>query len=289
MMGVANILLIKMSWITIRRSCGLVPVIHRSGVHTLSVTREQVNGSSIATVSLNRLPVNSFNIPFTLELTKILGEIENSGDVNAVIIKSSLPNVFSAGLDLKELYDTPREHIESFWRVFQDLWFQVYSSKLVTLSVINGHCLAAGTVISAACDYRLGIKGRYTIGVPAAKVGLVAPPLFLATLSTLMGKRKTEHALQTGKTFSPTEAVDIGLIDQVCTAQEANKASLQVLAPYLSVCQLSRKTMKEYLRAELVANFEQMREKDMHNFVDYVMKDSVQKTLSNYIQKMKRK
>lgn len=244
---------------------------------------------NVATVFLRRSPVNSFNIPFTLELTHTLKELEDSGSVDAVIIKSLLPNVFSAGLDLHELYGVSRDHLETFWWSVQDLWFQIYSSRLVTLSYINGHCLAAGTIIAAACDYRIACKGDYEIGVTAAKVGLVAPPWFLKMLARLMGERRTEHVLQVGRTFSPDEAVQIGLVDEVCSNKQTVDVCLQALSPYLSVSQESRRTMKQYFRAELVDGFDAMRLKDKDNFLDYVLKESVQKQLGVYIEQLKKK
>lgn len=257
----------------------------------ITVQREQLtsSGSNIASVVLHHSPVNSFNVSFTVELTQTLKEIEDSKEVEAIIIKSSLPNIFSAGLDLHELYGTPRDHMETFWRSVQELWFQIYSSKLVTMSLINGHCLAAGTIIAAACDYRIGIEGRYSLGVTAAKIGLVAPPWFLTMLCHLMGRRTTEHALQTSHTFSPDEAARVGLIDEVCSEEVAHDTCMQVLSRYLAVSQESRSTMKQYLRAELVREFEQSRDSDTHQFVDYVMKSSVQSKLGDYIQTLKRK
>lgn len=109
--------------------------------------------------------MNSFNLSFTSQLTNTLKEIEDSGAADAIIIKSLLPNVFSAGLDLHELHGVSRDHLESFWSSVQELWLQIYSSKLVILSLINGHCLAAGTMIAAACDYRVACEGDYLIGV----------------------------------------------------------------------------------------------------------------------------
>lgn len=269
------------------RNCLLGSTVTRALATFASMS--QISESRIATVSLHRSPVNSFNIPFSMEVTNILSEVEQSGEFDAIIIKSSLPKVFSAGLDLNELYNTPRQHMETFWHAFQNLWYQIYSSKLVTLALVSGHCLAAGTVIAAACDYRLGIEGNYAIGVPAARIGLVAPPWFLETLCNLMGVRKTEQALQIGKTFSPQEALHAGLLDQVCSAQEGSRTSLEVLAQYLSVCQESRGTMKQYLRAELLHKFERSRDQDMHDFVDHVTKVSVQEKLYSYIQEMRKR
>ena len=255
----------------------------------VTVKQEMVgtNKWNVATVFLKRSPVNSLNIPFTSQITHTLKEIENS-DVDAVIIKSLLPNVFSAGLDLHEMYGVSRDHLKEFWWIVQDLWFQIYSSRLVTLSYVSGHCLAAGTIIAAACDYRIACKGDYQIGVTAAKVGLVAPPWFLKMLSHLMGERRTEHVLQVGKTFSPDEAVQVGLVDEVCSDDQGSNACLQALSSYLSVSQQSRQTMKRYLRAELIDDFDSKRVKDRDNFLDYVMRDSVQEQLGIYIQQLKR-
>lgn len=242
---------------------------------------------NLATVFLNRSPVNSLDIPFTSQLTHTLKEIEDSDNVDAVLIKSLLPSVFSAGLDLHELYEVPRDHLDLFWWNVQELWFQIYSSRLVTLSYINGHCLAAGTIIAAACDYRIACKGDYQIGVPAVKVGLVAPQWFLKMLSHLMGERQTDHVIQVGKTFSPDEAVQVGLVDEVCSDDQSSHACQKALSLYLSVSQESRQTMKRYLRADLIDGFEAKRIQDKENFLDYVMRDSVQKQLGIYIQQLK--
>lgn len=260
--------------------------------NAVTVEREQMdlNGSSktIATVIFQRPPINSLNVPFTVEVTRIMKELEDSKEVDAVIFKSLLP-VFSAGLDLNELYQTSRDRVELLWQSLQDMWLQIYSSELVTLSLINGHCLAAGTLIAAACDYRIGIEGNYSMGVTAAKVGVVAPPWFLMMLSDLMGKRATEHALQTGQVFSPAEALKVGLIDQVCSSEVAHSTCLQALTPYLAVYQESRKTMKQYLRGNHINDFKQRRDTDKHDSVNYLMRESVQNKLGDYIQQLKKR
>lgn len=260
-----------------------------SSKFTVENERLKSCGSTIANVVLHHPPVNTLNASFTSELTQALRKIEDSKEVQAIVIKSSLQNVFSAGLDLNELYGISREKMVTFWHNLQDLWYQIYSSKLITVSVINGHCLAAGTLIAAACDYRIGIEGQYSVGVTAAKIGLVAPPWFLTMLCHLMGRRNTDYALQIGRTFTPVESTSAGLVDQVCTKEEAGEICLQILAQYLAVSQESRSTMKQYLRADLIREFEHSREDDLNQMVDYVMSSSVQCQLGDYIQKLKQR
>ena len=256
---------------------------------TISVSRKPVENQSVTVVSINHPPVNSFNIPLTAELTTVLREIEDSKQTHGIIITSSLSKTFSAGLDLNDLYQQPEEHLNEFWNHVQSLWFQLYSSKLPTVAAINGHCLAGGTIVAAACDYRVAIEGDYGIGVTAAKIGVVAPPWFLKMLTHLMGQRQTELALQCGKVFSPLDAKAIGLIDEVCLPCELEDRSVQAITPYLKVSQEARAVMKQSLRAELVNGFLENREKDQTDFVSYILKDSVQKNLQNFIERLKTK
>lgn len=255
----------------------------------VKVNFKKCAGYSVATVKLDRPPVNSFDISFADELTKCLKKIEESKQADALILKSNNPNVFSSGLDLHDLFAKPRSHLELFWRQFQDLWLQLYSTKLPTIAAINGYCLAGGTVIAAACDYRLAVEGDYRIGVTAAKIGVVAPPWFLKMLAQVMGQRNTELALQLGHVFTPREAMAVGLVDRICTLNTLDIECWEALEPFLHVSAESRATMKLSLRADLIDEFLKSRAVDMDKFVSFILRDSVQNRLGKYIEQLKSK
>ena len=244
-------------------------------------------GHTVATVTLNKPPVNSFDSKFTDELVNALRSIEESKEVDALVLKSDCPNVFSSGLDLNDLFSQPRSHLELFWRRVQDLWLQLYSSKLPTVAAINGHCLAAGTILAGACDYRVAVDGDYGIGVTAAKIGLIAPPWFLKMLVYTMGQRKTELALQLGRVFTPKDAMTVGLVDKVCTKDSLDTECWKSVEPFLHVSAESRATMKLSLRGDLIESFLKSREEDLDFFVSFILRDSVQDNLSKYIQQLK--
>ena len=171
----------------------------------------------------------------------------------------------------------------------QDLWLQLYSSRLPTIAAINGHCLAGGTIIATACDYRVAVEGNYSIGVTAAKIGVIAPPWFLKMLTYVMGQRNTELALQQGRVFTPREAIGVGLVDKVCSRDMIDEECWTALEPFLTVSAESRATMKLSLRADLIDNFLRSREEDMNNFVDFILKDSVQNNLGKFMEQLKSK
>lgn len=252
----------------------------------VEVSSEKLGKYCVASVTLNRPPVNSFDVAFTDELTRALKESE---EVDALILKSKNPSVFSSGLDLHDLFAQPRSHLELFWQHVQDLWLQLYSSRLPTIAAVNGHCLAGGTILAAACDYRVAVEGNYGIGVTAAKIGVIAPPWFLKMLTYVMGQRNTELALQLGRVFTPSEAVGVGLVDKVCPKDMMDEECWKALEPFLTVSAESRATMKLSLRADLIDTFLRSREEDMNNFVDFILKESVQSNLGKYMEQLKSK
>lgn len=69
----------------------------------MEVRSEKYDKYCVASVILNRPPVNSFDVAYT----EGLKEIEKSGEVDGLILKSKNPSIFSSGLDLHDLFAQP--------------------------------------------------------------------------------------------------------------------------------------------------------------------------------------
>ena len=52
-------------------------------------------------------------------------------------VTQALPGIFSAGLDIKEMYKSPEERLRKFWSSLQTLWLQLYGSKMASVALIN--------------------------------------------------------------------------------------------------------------------------------------------------------
>jgi 3,2-trans-enoyl-CoA isomerase len=87
-------------------------------------------------ISMLRPPVNSLSLEMSVELRKAL---ENAIDNNAkgIILTSSLPSVFSGGLDILEMYKPDIQRCTDFWHSLQDLWLTLYSLGIPTAATIN--------------------------------------------------------------------------------------------------------------------------------------------------------
>lgn len=252
-----------------------------SGDKLLQVTKERLDKYTIAHVSFNRPPVNSFDMGLSQEFSSIFHDLTKSGDVHAVVLKSNISKVFSAGLDFKDLCGVSEAHLREFWKTVRQMWYRIYTSRLTVLAAINGHCLAGGTLIAAACDHRICTQGDYKIGVTAAKIGLVPPHWFLGTLTHLMGQRATELCLQQGLVVSPEQAVRLGLMDELCEAEEMEERCRKVLLPYLETCHETRAAIKLSLRRELIDSYHTLEERDTEDFVKFTLRESTQRTLAS--------
>jgi 3,2-trans-enoyl-CoA isomerase len=86
---------------------------------------------------LNRAPVNSLNLEFLTELNIQLEKFEESKDFKGVILTSNLPNIFSGGLDITEMYQCKPDRVRQFWVALQDFWLKLYGSNKIYIAAIN--------------------------------------------------------------------------------------------------------------------------------------------------------
>lgn len=101
--------------------------------------------TGIEIISMARKPVNSLN-------TELLGELKESvleaqkNRSKGIILTSSLPTVFSAGLDIMEMFATDAKKLANFWQTLQDTWLIIYSLSIPIATAINVQNLSSVTI-----------------------------------------------------------------------------------------------------------------------------------------------
>lgn len=85
---------------------------------------------------MSRPPVNGLNLEILVELRKVL---EDAVDENrkGIILTSSLPTIFSGGLDIMEMYQPDIKRATEFWHSLQELWLTLYGLSIPTAAAIN--------------------------------------------------------------------------------------------------------------------------------------------------------
>ena len=166
-------------------------VLSRSNSNLVRVA--QVN--QVATITIDNSPVNLLSRAVLTDLANTFDNLGNDDSVKAVIMKSGakgnifymkhapfMPSlipfsgVYTAGLDIMEIYNRKDEEIFEYWSLLQNMWLSLYTAKTPVIAQINGTCPAAGCLMAIAADYRIMENNKkYKIGLNETQLGFAAP------------------------------------------------------------------------------------------------------------------
>ena len=133
----------------------------------------------IATVTLDRAPVNAQNRESREELIHLFDALSDRDDVRCVILASA-QKVFSAGADVKErvaLEQQPGDYLRSN-RLAREYFYAVSDCAKPVIAAVNGGAFGAGFVLALACDIVLASDEAYFV-MPELDVGLAGGAAFL--------------------------------------------------------------------------------------------------------------
>lgn len=245
--------------------------------------------TGVSTVTLQRLPVNGLNLELLEQISEALDTLENNRS-RGMILTSASPTVFSAGLDIMEMYKPNQDRVKKFWTTLQDTWMKLYGTPYATVAAINGHSPAGGCLLALCCEYRVMVGPKCTIGLNETQLGIVAPKWFQDSMRNVISIREAELALTTGRMFSTDEALKIGLIDEIASdKQDAIARAEKFLAKVAKVPAVARSLTKMSFRHDTIDWLVNNRETDRDIFLTFVNQPAVQKGLELYMESLKKK
>jgi cyclohexa-1,5-dienecarbonyl-CoA hydratase len=174
----------------------------------------------MATLTLNRAPLNVLNIEMMGEINTYLEGLKKEKSLKLLVIQAS-GKAFSAGVDVGEhLGDLVYKMIEVFHRMFR----LMDALKVPSIAVVNGSALGGGCELALYCDMVIATE-RSKFGQPEIQVG-VFPPIAALIFPRMIGRKKAMELILAGDTIGAQEALSMGLINKVVPeaslAEEAN-------------------------------------------------------------------
>ena len=180
--------------------------------------------NSLATISMNRSEKkNAFDQDMWKQLEAIALEVSANPNLKVVTVESSTPGIFSAGADVSEY----REHAgDGDWAaqsqaVVAEAIEAIRAIPIPTIAVIDGPCFGGGAALAVACDFRIA-SSISTFAITPAKLGMVYPYSDIVALVDLVGPAVAKQLLFTSRTFSATEALNWGYVDELTSSDNIN-------------------------------------------------------------------
>jgi enoyl-CoA hydratase len=175
---------------------------------------------NVAVVRLAHGKVSALDIELCRAITLIMRAHTDA----AAIVLTGTGSVFSAGVDLRRIRDGGRSYIAEFLPALDEAFLAVFDAPRPVVAAINGHALAGGCLLAAACDLRLMSAGR--IGVTEMPVGLPFPLAGLEIMRYAFGPA-TNRLVFTAEKMGAAAAHARGLVDELVGSNELMNRALQ--------------------------------------------------------------
>ena len=175
------------------------------------IIREDIG--AIAILRLAHGKVSALDVGFCNALVKELNDIASSSP--RALVLTGTGSAFSAGVDLFRVLDGGTAYLQEFLPSMEALFHALLAFSKPLVAAINGHAIAGGCIIAAACDHRVMAEGNARIGVPELAVGVPFPTLPFEMVRARVSPANFRHLVLSGKTLTPPDALALGLVDEI--------------------------------------------------------------------------
>lgn len=165
------------------------------------------------------------------DVGEILASVERAGIAAPPWLTSIVLRIAGAVRRVPGLRDlaerTPLAAVFELYRV-HDLFLSMNRSDKVFIAAINGPATGGGCEISIACDVRIMADADIAIGLPEMTLDFNPGAGGTQRLPRLVGVGRAMAMMLEGRTLSPREALDHGLVQAVVPPERVEEAAVRM-------------------------------------------------------------
>jgi enoyl-CoA hydratase len=239
-------------------------------------------------LTLDREPANEIG-------TLMLGELEAfvracgelAEETSVCIISSAQKSGFSAGADLRELYegaaalDGPARlaGVRGFLERIHKVLNALDEAPFVTIAAVHGICFGGGLELALVCDIIVADKmARFAF--PELRLGLIPGFGGIPRLKRDVGNALVRDLLLTGRSVNATRAQAVGLVSQLAGEGEALNVARSNAAQIKKFDAFTRAAAKKFLKP--IPHDELRREIDL--FCELFTRPAVMAALKKFVE-----
>src|SRR5579859_5736486 len=204
---------------------------------------------AVATIRLDRPPMNALSASMQDELTDAATQVSADDGIRAVVLYGG-PKVFAAGVDIKEMAEASYARMVSDSRRLQAAFTAVARIPKPVVAAVTGYALGGGLELALCADFRvLGESAK--AGQPEILLGIIPGAGGTQRLPRLIGPAKAKDLIFSGRPVGAAEALAIGLADKVVPDGEVFAAARELVAQYAGGPALALRAAKQAVDAGL--------------------------------------
>jgi len=215
---------------------------------------------------MSQEPCNEIGTAMLSALERFLDQVDTES-AHALVIRSTVRGGFSAGADLRELYEglrsrPEREH-EGALREFIDRIHSVMDRldmlPLTTIGVVHGICFGGGFELALTCDILIAERSA-RFGFPELRLGIIPGFGGIPRLRRDVSNAVVRDLLLTGRSINAKKAQAVGMVSQVVPVGEGLRAAMATARQATKFDREAAKTCKRFMKPLPVEELAQEKE-----------------------------
>ncbi|MCW5652209.1 3-hydroxyacyl-CoA dehydrogenase NAD-binding domain-containing protein [Hydrogenophaga sp.] len=199
-----------------------------------TIRYELADGIATLTFDEPDSPVNTMCADWQSDLTEATAQVmRDCADIKGIVLASA-KSTFFAGADLK---GTMRLKATDVHRVFAEIeqtkknFRTLETLGVPVVSCINGAALGGGWEVALVGHYRVSVDNpKIQLGLPEITLGLIPGATGITKMTRLLGIMGAQPYLLEGKLFHPREALELGLVHELVSAEGDVQGALRAAA-----------------------------------------------------------
>jgi enoyl-CoA hydratase/carnithine racemase len=239
-------------------------------------------------LTLDREPANEIGSAMLADLEKFVAAFATlAPETSACIITSARKPGFSAGADLRELYETAialpeRERlsgVRAFLERIHAVLNAIDAAPFVTVAAVHGVCFGGGLELALACDIIIADKmARFAF--PELRLGLVPGFGGIPRLKRDLSNAFVRDLLFTGRSVNAARAQAVGLVAQLAAEGEALRIAQATAGQITKFDAVTRAAAKKFIKP--IPHDELHREVDL--FCELFTRPAVMAALEKFVE-----
>jgi len=176
--------------------------------------------NSVMLLTLNRPKImNSFDFALLKALKAQIEALRFDPEIRVIIITGAGDRAFCAGADLKERVTLSPMKVKEYIFTIRNLFTSIENLNKPVIAAVNGAAFGGGTELALASDIRIASMNA-SLGLTETRLAIIPGAGGTQRLPRLIGKGKAKELIFTGRRVGSEEALQIGLVNQICEKEE---------------------------------------------------------------------
>jgi enoyl-CoA hydratase/carnithine racemase len=237
----------------------------------------------VATIRLERPPVNALNAQVQDELREAAGAMGGDDRVGAVVLWGG-PKVFAAGADIKEMQGRTFAEISSRAGDLQAAFTALARIPKVVIAAVNGYALGGGCELALTADLRFAATDAQ-LGQPEILLGIIPGAGGTQRLPRLIGPARAKSLIYSGRFCKADEALAIGLVDEVHPPEAVYAKACEAAARYAKGAGLALRAAKQAIDGGLDAGIDAGLLLERHAFQSLFATEDAAEGMASFVER----